>query len=128
MTSPESGPTSPQADAASVDWSPRIKLISNITNSANAVVTTTFDHHYKTGMYVLINVLPIYGMQLNAVVTPIVVIAMNAFSTNINTLNQPSFTPPVLTAFTPAQVSPITGHFFNSTPGSPQGNPTGGVQ
>ena len=128
MTSQESGPKSPQANAESVDWSPRIRLIANITNEAKAIVTTKRDHGYKTGMYVLVNVPMVYGMIINGVSSLIVVLTSNSFSTLINTTNLLTFSPPALSSFTPAQVSPITGLFFNSTPGSPQGNPTGGSQ
>jgi len=125
MTSPESGPTSPQAQADSVDWNVSNRLISDVTTSANAVVTTTTDHNYSTGMYVLINVPAVYGMTLNNVTTKIVVLSSATFSTQINTTTQAAFSPPGLASFTSAQVSPITGLFKNSTPGSPTGNPLG---
>jgi hypothetical protein len=128
MTSPESNPNSPQANAASVDWSPSLQLIANVTNAGNAVVTTTGNHGFTTGMYVLVNVPFVYGMIINQIITQIIVTGLTTFSTNINTLTQSAFTSPALAQFTPAQVSPATGLFFNSTPGSPQGNPTGGVQ
>jgi len=121
----ESGPTSPQANAASVDWNPSIKLISNITNGFSAVVTTTTDHGYLTGMYVLVNVSSIYGMTLNSVTSKIIVLTSTQFQTNIDTSQQVAFSPPAAgVQYTPAQVSAITGLFFNSTPGSPTGNIT----
>ncbi len=127
MTSSESSPSSPQANAASVDWSPMLQLISNVTTAANAVVTTVSNHGFVSGMYVLINVPIVYGMILNSVTTQIIVTGLTTFSTNINTLSLASFVSPAISQFTPAQVSPITGLFFNSTPGSPQGNPVGGT-
>lgn len=126
MTSSESSPSSPQANAASVDWTPQVQLISSVTKAYDAVVTTVDPHEYVTGMYVLVNVPPIYGMNINGVKSEIIVISPTEFITFINTYNGLTFSPPALAQFTPAQVSPITGLFFNSTPGSPMGNPVGG--
>lgn len=126
MTSPESSPTSPQANADSVTWFVKNKLISNVTTSENAVITTTTDHGYSTGMYVLINVPIAYGMTLNSVTSKILVLSATDFQTTINTMTKSAFSPPA-PGFqcTPAQVSPISGLFYNATPGSPTGNPLG---
>ena len=126
MTSPESNPTSPQANADSVVWNLRYKLLSDVTTSANAVVTTTTDHGYSSGMSVLVNVPFNYGMVLNNVISKIIVLTTTSFQTNINTTNLLAFSPlaPGSQA-TMAQVSPISGLFYNATPGSPTGNPTG---
>lgn len=121
----ESGPTSPQANAASVNWSLSVKLISNITNDFNAVITTSTDHGFINGMYVLVNVSSVYGMMLNSVTSRIIVLSSTQFQTTIDTSKQIAFSPPGAGAqYTPAQVSAITGLFFNSTPGSPTGNIT----
>ena len=126
MTSAESSPTSPQANADSVIWSTRLKLISNVTNAVNSVITTTTDHGYSTGMYVLVNVPRSYGMQLNNVTGKIIVLSSNTFQTNIDTTRLLAFSPLAPgSQSTLAQVSPISGFFFNATPGSPTGNPTG---
>lgn len=120
MTSPESGPTSPQANADSVTWNLRLKLISAITNSLNAFITTTTDHGYSTGMSVLVNVPSVYGMSLNNVTSKIIVLTPTTFQTNINTSLQLAFSPLAPgSQSTLAQVSPISGLFYNATPGSP---------
>jgi hypothetical protein len=122
----ESGPLSPQANASSVLWNVRYQLISNVTNAANAVITTASDHGYTSGISVLVNVPPAYGMTINNVTTPITVLSSTTFSTNINTSQQVAFSP-LAPGFqsTQAQVSPISGLFYNATPGSPSGNPLG---
>jgi hypothetical protein len=120
MTSPESGPTSPQANADSVIWNLHLKLISNVTNALNAVITTSTDHGYSTGMSVLVNVPKTYGMSLSNVTSKIIVLSPTTFQTNIDTSNQLAFSPLAPSSqSTLAQVSPISGLFYNATPGSP---------
>ena len=126
MSSQESGPQSPQANASSVVWFRRNHLISDVTNAAKAVITTADDHGFATGISVLVNVPNIYGMVLNNVISKISVLSPTTFETNINTTQLLAFTPiaPGIQG-TLAQVSPISGLFFNATPGSPQGDPLG---
>jgi hypothetical protein len=126
MSGQESGPNSPQANADSVSWNVRYQLISAITNAAQAVITTQEDHGYSTGIYVLVNVPPSYGMTLNNVMSRIIVLSPTTFQTNIDTSLQVAFSPLAPgTQSTLAQVSPISGLFYNATPGSPSGNPLG---
>ena len=95
-------------------------MISGITNSANAVITTSSDHGYSTGMYVLVNVPPTYGMTLSNVTSKIIVLTPTTFQTLIDTSNQVAFSPLAPgSQSTLAQVSPISGLFYNATPGSP---------
>lgn len=90
-------------------WEPQHCLISSITNAVNAIVTTTTDHGYYTGMTVRLVVPSTYGMSL-FVQTPIVVTGPTTFVTTVNTLDSDPFVAPVLTvAFTPAQVTPMNG-------------------
>jgi hypothetical protein len=96
---------------ANSDFEPKRRLISSVTNAANAVVTTTEDHEYTDGMIVRVFVPLAYGMTLYDQ-TEITVTASNAFSTNINTSAQSAFVEPTFSegnGFTQAQVIPITG-------------------
>ena len=90
---------------------PQLRLISSVTNAEEAVVTTTEDHGYETGMFVRIFVPHTYGMEIYEQ-TEIEVLSDTTFRTQINTSNvnpfvAPSLYPPI--AFTPAQAIPMTG-------------------
>lgn len=92
-------------------FEPQRKLISSLTNAVNAVVTTTTNHGFETGMVVRIIVPKTYGMEIYNQ-TYIEVLSLTSFRTQLDTSGidpfaAPSLYPPV--AFTPAQTVPITG-------------------
>lgn len=90
-------------------FEPQYHLISAVSNAVNALVTTVTDHGYYTGMTVRVNVPSVYRMALY-VQTPIVVTGPTTFLTQIDTTNVDAFVAPILTvAFTPAQVTPMSG-------------------
>lgn len=93
------------------DFTPKRKLIADVTISATAEVTTTDPHGYQNGMVVRVNVPAAYGMSLYQQ-TKIVVTGDTTFQTTIDTLSQFPFVEPVFDGtnpFTQAQVVPITG-------------------
>jgi len=93
------------------DFTPKRMLISDVTISTSAVVTTTEPHGYQDGMFVRVNVPVPYGMSLYQQ-TRIIVTSSTEFQTTINTLNQSPFVQPVFDGsnpFTQAQVVPISG-------------------
>ena len=72
-----------------------MRIISNITNANQAVVTTTFNHQYITGMIVRLNVPNGFGMtQVNQQYAPIVVTGNTTFTIDLNTTNYDIFTTP----------------------------------
>lgn len=96
-------------------FEPQHCLVSNVSNAVNALVTTTTNHGYYTGMTVRVFVPVTYGMYLYAQ-TSIVVTGVNTFLTTLNTTNLDPFVVPVLAvAFTPAQVTPMSGIERNIT-------------
>jgi hypothetical protein len=109
------------------EWTPTRKLVSDVSNAIQAVVTTTEDHEYLTGQKVVINVSDAYGMELKSVVSPITVLSSTQFLTDIDTRSKSSFSVPASRPYTEAQVSPIStlgiveynNIFYNSTPGGP---------
>lgn len=76
-------------------YQPAMRIISSITNTNPAVVTTTFNHQYETGLIVRINIMPGYGMsELNQQYGPIIVLSDTTFSIDINTTNMSAFSSP----------------------------------
>lgn len=68
-------------------YQPAMRIISNITKSNPAIVTTTFDHLYITGTIVRIDMPLKYGMQqINGMTGEIVVTAPTTFAISINSL------------------------------------------
>lgn len=95
------------------DFQPVSNLISNVTNSFNAVVTTSAPHGWSSGYTVQIIVPATYGMTLNEQTT-IVVTGPTTFITQIDTTVVDTFVTPTFTAytasgFTNAQAVWITG-------------------
>lgn len=94
------------------DFVPKRRLISNVTISTTAEVTTTEAHGYETGYVVRVFVPAAYGMSLYQQAT-IAVTGANSFLTNIDTSSQLPFVPPTFTpggvGFTDAQVIPMSG-------------------
>ena len=91
-------------------WLPAAQIISAITQSNPAVITTTEPHGYQTGFTVRV-VFPFpyalsFGMyQINEKIGQITVLSPTTFSISINTLNYDAFT--VGTALQIAQVIPM---------------------
>lgn len=112
MVSPNSNFTypNPQISQGQPDFVAKARLVSNVTNARNAVVTTTEDHGYQDGYVVTLIVPQAYGMYIPFKNGTITVISPTSFEININTLPLKSFVAPTYPpAFTPAQVIPISG-------------------
>jgi len=82
-------------------FQPAMRIIDDITQAEQAVVTTSFDHDYETGMIVRIYVPHNYGMfQIDGQDAPITVLTSDTFSIEIDTTDYDSFlapsTPPYL--------------------------------
>lgn len=92
------------------DFVPKRRLVSGVTNAVEAVVTTTEDHGYDTGLVVRLIVPDAYGMSVYEQGT-INVLSDTTFSVSIDTTNLETFSAPTFppTGFTPAQVVPISG-------------------
>lgn len=74
---------------------PAMRLIASITNSYPAVVTTTFDHDYISGLVVRIHIPVACGMQeLNDFVGEVTVINDTSFSLDIDTTRYQAFAIP----------------------------------
>jgi hypothetical protein len=82
---------------------PSRRIISNITQAANGVVTTLVDHSLTTGQLIRINVPAECGMtQLNGQMVTVTVLSVSTFSINVETTNYSAFTFPVA-AIAPCQ-------------------------
>ncbi len=89
---------------------PRRRLISTVTRAQNAVVTTTEDHGYETGLDVRLWIPLAYGMSIRFVQTRITVTSDTEFTTDLNTVSQNPFVAPTFPpAFTNAQTIPMSG-------------------
>jgi hypothetical protein len=89
-----------------------MRLVTSITNALPAVVTTTFDHGYTTGLIVRMNIPFACGMQqLDGFDAPITVTSTNTFTLNVDTTYFDTFSIPANPvppwADTCAQVIPI---------------------
>lgn len=92
------------------DFVPKRRLISNVTNAFEAVVTTTEDHGYQLRQYIRLIVPSIYGMELFYIVSQIQSLTSNTFTTDIDTTQlEPFVTPMGIVNFTEAQCVPING-------------------
>jgi hypothetical protein len=77
-------------------FQPALRIISNITNAFPAIVTTTFNHQYKSGTIVRLMVPQGYGMiEANQLFAPITIIDDTNFSIMLNTKNFTPFTTPM---------------------------------
>lgn len=91
-------------------FQPAMRIIAGITNSFPALVTTTLDHQYLSGLIVRIRVPRGFGMQqINELTGTIVVTGATTFDIDINTIDFDVFTfPPVSPLYTTcAQVVPV---------------------
>lgn len=78
-----------------------MRIISNVTNANPAVVTTTFDHQYLTGMIVRLIIPKGYGMtQANQLYAPIVVTGDTTFTIDIDTTMFDRFASPFIVTIT----------------------------
>ena len=77
-------------------YGPAMRIISSITNSAFAQVTTTFALGYPNGTVVRFDIPPALGMiQLDQMTSPIVVTSPTTFKINIDTTTFAPFVIPV---------------------------------
>jgi hypothetical protein len=85
-------------------YQPAMRLISSITNASSAVVTTTFNHNYLTGLIIRLDIPSYIGMQQanQAIVTITQILGLTSFMVNLNTL---SFDPFAIPAPLPAIAS-----------------------
>ncbi len=102
------------------DFEPKRREISNVTQAAAAVVTTTEDHLYSVGLDVRLHVEQAFDMVLDGVEATITAIpTTTTFTTDVDTselfaYNTPTF--PRSTSpqgFTQSHVVPITGDVKN---------------
>lgn len=92
------------------DFVPKRRLIADITNALQALVTTTEDHGYETGQFIRLIVPVQYGMHLDYVQALIEVTSATQFLTDVDTRNYNDFVEPTFPpGFTPAQAVPISG-------------------
>jgi len=72
-----------------------MRLVNDITNANQAVVTTTFAHDYETGDIVRLMVPAAYGMnQINQLKGTVTVTGETTFSINIDSTQFDAFTTP----------------------------------
>lgn len=77
-------------------FQPAMRLIAAITNSAQALVTTTFAHQYNTGLIVRLDIPIACGMQqANTLTGNIIVVSPSMFLINIDTTTFDPFSIPV---------------------------------
>ncbi len=91
-------------------YQPAMRVISSITNAKKAVITTTFNHQYTTGMIMRLNIPQGFGMpQANTKYGKIEVTSPTEFIIDLDTEFFDKFTPP--TSFPEnqqyAQVTPM---------------------
>lgn len=68
-------------------YQPAMRIITAVTNTKPAAVTTSFDHDYETGLIVRILVPEDHGMwQMNGLYGPITVTGTDTFTIDINAL------------------------------------------
>ena len=75
-------------------FQPSMRIISAITNSNPAQVTTTFPHQYLTGTIVRLDIPPLFGMpQANQAFGNIFVTSTTTFDVDIDTTLMDPYTP-----------------------------------
>ena len=90
-------------------FQPAMRIVTAITNGNPAVVTTSFNHQYQSGLIVRLDIPENYGMQqANQLFGPITVIDNITFSMPIDTtLFDPFVVPLPALTLTQAQAVPI---------------------
>lgn len=87
-----------------------MRLITNVTQAINAVVTTSFDHQYETGDIVRLYIPKGWGMtQANRLQGEINIESSTSFSIDINTTTFDAFV-------TPADPSPLVSSLAQVVP------------
>lgn len=77
-------------------FQPAMRLITAITNATQAEVTTSFDHQYKTGLIVRLDIPVACGMQqANTLTGTILVVSPSIFIIDIDTTTFDPFSIPV---------------------------------
>ena len=93
-------------------FQPAMRLVTAITNASPTVITTSFDHDYRSGDIVRIQVPDGYGMtQIDKFVGKITVTASNTFSMDIDTSLFDTFSVP----------SPLPWYIYSSPHVTPVG-------
>jgi hypothetical protein len=76
-------------------FQPAMRIVTAITLSNPASVTTSFPHNYNSGIILRIDIPPGYGMQqINQQVGTIAVTSATTFDININTTSYDALTTP----------------------------------
>lgn len=76
-------------------FQPAMRIVSSISQAAQATVTTTFAHQYVSGDIVRIVIPPGFGMQqINQMIAPLTVTGSTTFTIPINTINFDPFSTP----------------------------------
>ena len=90
-------------------FQPAMRIVTAITNGFPCIVTTSFDHNYKTGLVVRLDIPETYGMQqANQLFAPITYIDDTNFSMPIDTTYFDAFIVPApVVISTLAQAVPI---------------------
>jgi len=76
-------------------FQPAMRIIAGITNASPAVVTTSFDHNYITGLIVRLYIPLGYGIsQLDKYEGPITVLSDTTFSLDVDSTEFDTYTTP----------------------------------
>lgn len=76
-------------------YQPAMRIITGITNSFPAIVTTSFAHQYKNETIIRLDIAPGYGMfQANQLFGSIIVLSPTSFSIDIDTTLFDAFVTP----------------------------------
>ena len=90
-------------------FQPAMRIIAAITNGFPAIITTTFNHNYQTGLIVRLDIPPEFGMQqANQLFSSIIRIDATNFSMEIDTTYfDPFIVPLPALIFNVPQVVPL---------------------
>ena len=97
--------------ATTSDFTPKRRLVSDVTVAINPTVTTTEDHGYEVGQLVRMHVEEQYGMWLDGVETQVLTVpSTTTFTCDLDTSRQAAFSAPSSPSrWTEAHVVPVTG-------------------
>ena len=100
-------------------YQPAMRIIASISNAFPAVVTTTFNHQYKTGTIVRLNIPLGYGMyQANGLIGTITAISGLNFTLNIDSSGFDAFVVPSGNVEQPASIAPYGSRNVQYTNGT----------
>lgn len=86
-------------------YQPASRIISGISNSVNAVITTAQNHLYASGTIVRLDIVPGSPMELlNQQFSPITVLTPTTFSTQLDTSEMNAYSPPTSNSVTNVSV------------------------